>query len=124
MLSKNTFSISLCKIATFPAISVPAIATEWLPSLKNAVEEIVYVPLPQLALTDVATLSTIRFRRSPAEHVPEKVGVASDVMSSVLELPVSELAIRSGVLDIGAVVSTVTLMPGDNAPVLPAASVA
>ena len=57
-------------------------------------------------------------------HVTSIVGVVSAVMSSVVELPVSEPVCRSGaVADAGPAVSTVTARDGDWADSFPAVSV-
>src|SRR5437870_1678345 len=61
----------------------------------------------------------------PASAVPVKVGVVTLVMLSVLELPLSLAAARSGAEGAaGAVVSMVTLSAAEAAEMLPAASVA
>lgn len=60
-----------------------------------------------------------------ASAVPEIAGVLSDVMSSVLDVPVSLAASKSGTLRVaGEVVSTVTASAVEATLVLPAASVA
>ena len=77
------------------------------------------VPVP----TEPSTLevnSTVLF----ASAVPASDGVSSLVLSSVLELPLSLPASRSGVDGAaGAVVSIVTARADEALPVLPAASV-
>ena len=61
----------------------------------------------------------------PASAVPVKVGVVTLVMLSVLDVPLSDAATRSGrVGAAGAVVSMVTDKAADAALTLPAASVA
>ena len=61
----------------------------------------------------------------PVSAVPLNVGVSSLVTLSVLELPVSEEAVMSGVDgEDGAMVSMVTLRDDEAELVLPAASVA
>ena len=61
---------------------------------------------------------------SPAVPVPANVGVLSPVLLSVLLLPVSVPAVRSGAAGAaGAVVSMVIANAGLGALVLPAASV-
>ena len=61
---------------------------------------------------------------SPGDPVPANVGVLSPVLLSVLLLPVSVPAVRSGAAGAaGAVVSMVTASAGLGALVLPAGSV-
>lgn len=110
----------------FPAVSVAVAVMVWLPSLialpgvKLQLPEPSAVVLPILPST-LELIATVLF----ASAVPVKVGVASLVMLSVLELPVSLPADRSGVLGaLGAAVSMVTERAEDAAELLPAASVA
>ena len=79
----------------------------------------VAVPLP----TWVPSLKTLTVL--PASAVPAKVGAVTLVRLSVLELPLSLAAVKSGTPGApGAVVSIVMLKAAEAALVLPAASVA
>ena len=61
----------------------------------------------------------------PASAVPVNVGVVLLVMLSVVELPLSVAAVKSGVdVALGAAVSMVMLKAPEAEPVFPAASVA
>ena len=83
-------------------------------------------PLPSaVAVPTVPSTSLDSVTVLFASAVPEIVGVVSLVMSSVLELPVSDPAARSRDAGAaGAVASTVTLNADDAELVFPAVSVA
>jgi len=84
----------------------------------------VHAPVAVLATPDAAvTPFTSSVTRLPASAVPLKVGVVSSVTLSLFDAPVSEVATRSGVLTVGAVVST-TISKASDVVLLPAASVA
>ena len=60
---------------------------------------------------------------APTSAVPVKTGVATLVMLSVLDEPVSDTVARSGALGAATVVSIVTANPVEAALALPAVSV-
>ena len=82
--------------------------------------------MPPVAIPDpTATPSLKIVTVSPASAVPVNVGVMIFVMSSVLDTPLSDAAVRSGADGVvGVTVSIVTDKPAEAAPTLPATSVA
>ena len=100
-----------------PAASVAMAVMALLPSLSAAVTGTVWLQLPALPVVVLlrdepsATSSTELW----ASAVPVKLGVVSAVRLSELELPLSELGVRSGVEGAaGAVVSTVIVRAGEE----------
>ena len=81
-------------------------------------------PLPSAVVVPIEEPSEKSSTVLPASAVPVKVGVVSVVILSVLELPVSEAASRSGVDGAdGDAVSMVIVKALEALEVLPAASV-
>ena len=79
-----------------PAASVEVVVNEYEPSLR-ADDVMEKLPLLSAVVEPKRTEPLNSFTVLPASAVPVKVGVVSVVILSVLELPVSELAERSGV---------------------------
>ena len=109
---------------TLPAISITFAVIEWVANSKSELGVKDQFP----SLSDIVVpreepsekISTVL----SASAVPVKVGVVSEVISSLSELPVSELEERSGVEGVdGPVVSIVRLSSSDSSDVLPAVSV-
>src|SRR5438132_854905 len=89
-----------------PATSVALALIEWLPSASVVV--VIEYGLAAPLLLPVAPSKSCT--EEPFSAVPSKLGVESLVMSSLFELPLSELAFRSGVEGAaGAAVSIVTV---------------
>ena len=108
---------------TFPAASV-AFTVMLAPCARV---ELIIVQLPELSAValPIWVVPSNSLIRLFASAVPVKVGVASLVILSVLEAPLSEAAIRSGADGaLGAVVSIVIDKADDATLTLPAASVA
>jgi hypothetical protein len=85
----------------------------------------VTVELAQVPVDPVATPSRYNCTVISFSHEAVKLGVVCEVTLSVLESPVSDPAVRSGVPGAaGAVVSIVTLRPEDAVDRFPAGSVA
>src|SRR5436189_207047 len=85
----------------------------------------VQVPLPSAAAVPRRVLPVKSLTVLLASAVPLKVGVVLLVRLSVVELPLSLAAVRSGVEGaLGAAASIVTLRVLEAVPVLPATSVA
>lgn len=95
-------------LLTFPAASVTLAVMVWLPLLKA---DDVMLQLPPVAVAVPRTVvPSVSYKVTvlPASAVPVKVGVVLLVMLSVLDDPVSEALVMSGVLGAeGAVVSSV-----------------
>ena len=84
----------------------------------------VQLPLPSTTAVPNTVVPSLMVMVSPGDPVPAKVGVLSPVLLSVLLLPVSVPAVRSGAAGAaGAVVSMVTASAGLGELVLPAVSV-
>src|SRR5919108_490970 len=85
----------------------------------------VQLPLPSAVAVPTLVAPANRSTVLPASAVPVNVGVVTLVRLSVLEVPLSLAAARSGADGAaGAAVSTVTLRAVEAAETLPAASVA
>ena len=85
------------------------------------------LPLPSATVVPTTVVPSVSYNLSvaPTSAVPLKVGVVTLVMRSLLELPLSEAALRAGVEGaIGAVVSMTTVEVLEAALTLPAESVA
>ena len=121
--------LSICTVRpadmapVLPAASVAWAVMRWLPSFS------LLLAMRQVPSTATALPSTVppsyRVTVAPASAVPVKTGMVSAVMLSLSEMPLSELALRSGTDGAaGAVVSIVTFSGSEAALVLPAVSVA
>ena len=122
--SMITLNADDAKLA-LPAASVAVAVMECVPSW-SAEDVIDQFPLPSaVAVPTVPSTSLVSVIVLFASAVPEIVAVVSLVLSSVLEVPLSEPAARSSDDGAeGAVVSTVTLNADDAELAFPAASVA
>ena len=73
----------------------------------------VQLPLPSTTAVPNTVVPSLMVMVSPGDPVPANVGVLSPVLLSVLLLPVSVPAVRSGAAGVaGAVVSMVTINAG------------
>ena len=110
---------------TFPAASVALAVMLCVPSL-NALLVMLQLPLPSAVVVPSTVLPSSNTTALLASAVPEKVGVVTLVLLSVLELPLSLVAAMSGVVGavLGGVLSMVMLSAAEADETLPAASVA
>lgn len=94
----------------FPATSIAIAETKCVPSLLKKIElGVVQMPLAGVVMLLIRVAPSNTCTMLPASAVPEKVGVETLVMLSVLDVPLSEAAVRSGVVGaFGATVSIVT----------------
>jgi hypothetical protein len=109
-----------------PAVSVALIVSMWTPSDSKLVVTL-QLPAPSVkAAPNIVVPSvsnTLTIKSDSA--VPVRVGVESIVMLSELEVPLSEMTERSGVLGgLGGVLSNKIERPAEAVLVLPVASVA
>jgi hypothetical protein len=110
---------------TLPAASVMDPDTDHVPSVSAGRSQEVADPTKYEQLTEDAPFVAVSVATSPPEPPPtETVGVVSEVMLSVDDVPESDDAARSGPDDAtGPVPSMVTFIPVLAADVLPAGSV-
>ena len=105
----------------FPAGSVALAVIAWVPAAKVAAVIVQFPPVATPVPITVVPSNTVTML--PASAVPVKVGLATSVMLSVLDTPVSDAAIRSGADGIaGAIVSMVIDKAPDAALTLPVTS--
>ena len=86
---------------------------EWIPSDKASTVKL-QLPLPSAVVVPSELPLSNNSTVLPASAVPISVGVASLVMLSLLDFPVSELESRSGIDGVVITVSTVRLRAGDG----------
>src|SRR5437588_500300 len=110
-------------VVLLPAASVALAVMLCVPSL-NVLLVMLQLPLPSAVVVPSTVLPSSNTTALLASAVPEKVGVVTLLMLSVLELPLSLAAIRSGTETAGPVVSMVMLSPAEADETLPATSVA
>ena len=104
-----------CRSLHFPARSVTFAVIEWDPSAR-AEDVILQLPDPSAVVLPIWEAPSNSVTVPPASAVPAKVGVVSFVMLSVLKVPVSVPAVKSGADGAnGAVVSIFTLKGEDAA---------
>src|SRR5205814_2229002 len=92
-----------------PAASVAVAVMLYVPLLKVLVMVLVQLPLPSAVAVPRRVLPVKSLTVLSASAVPLKVGVVLLVRLSVLELPVSLAAVRSGV--VGALGAPVSMVP-------------
>ena len=108
-----------------PLVSVARTAILWLPSVRAELVIMVYVPLTGQVCWLMRLLSMNKLTTSPEVQVPLKVGLATFETLSLDEVPLSELAARSGAERVaGMVVAILTVRLELLADTFPAASVA
>ena len=110
---------------TFPATSVALAVMLWLPS-PSVLVATVQAPLPSAVAVARTVVPSVSYSvtRLPGSAVPCSVGVASSVIRSVAELPVSGLIVAAITGAAGPTVSMVTDRAADAVETLPATSVA
>src|ERR1700682_41151 len=109
---------------TLPATSVAVAEMVWLPSLSAVLVIDQLPPLATALPSTVAPSVSYSVTVEPDSAVPVKVGVVTSVRLSIDDVPLSELAERSGVDGaLGASVSKCRLGVVPALPSLPAASV-
>ena len=109
---------------TLPARSVAFAVIEWTPR-PNVDDVIDQLPLPFAVPLPITVAPSSRVTVAFASAVPTKTGVVTLVTLSVFDAPLSEAAVRSGVLGAaGAVVSIVTDNAAEATLTLPARLVA
>jgi hypothetical protein len=108
-----------------PAVSVALLVSVWEPSDRALVVTLQMPPVAMAVPNTVVPSVSYTVTTEPDSAVPVKVGVETLVMLSVFEVPLSEMADRSGVLGaLGAVESITIAIPAEALLVLPAVSVA
>src|SRR6185437_12379369 len=107
-----------------PAMSVAWAPILWTPSASVEVEVMVHVPAADAVPVPIAVVPSSKVTVLPAAAVPVKVGVVTLVTLSVLDLPLSDAAIRSGREIAGSWAPIVIDRALDATPTLPATSVA
>ena len=111
--------------SAFPAASNALAVTEYVPAASAEPDVKLQSPLLSACVVPKELLPANNSTVLLASAVPVKVGVVSLVLLSVLEIPVSDEAARSGVEGgDGAVASTVIDKEADTLDTFPATSVA
>ena len=110
-------------VVLLPAASVALALMLCVPSL-SVLLVMLQLPLPSAVVVPSTVLPSSNTTALLASAVPEKVGVVTLVLLSVLELPLSLAARRSGTETAGPVVSMVMLSAAEADETLPATSVA
>ena len=117
----SMMTLRAAEVVLLPAASVALAVMLCVPSL-NALLVMLQLPLPSAVVVPSTVLPSSNTTVLLASVVPEKVGVVTLVMLSVLELPLSVAAVMSGAEgDAGAEVSIVMLRAAELA-ALPAVS--
>jgi hypothetical protein len=112
-------------LLVLPAASVALAVSVWEPSERTLV---VTLQMPSFAVAVPSTVEpsvSYTVTTEPDSAEPLKVGVETLVMLSEFEVPLSEMAIRSGVLVVlGGEESIMIAMPAEALLILPAVSIA
>src|SRR3954447_13923485 len=116
-------TLRAAEVVLLPAASVALAVMLCVPPL-NVLLVMLQFPLPSAVVVPSTVLPSSNTTGLLAAVVPEKVGVVTLVMLSVLELPLSLAAIRSGTEAVGPVVSMVMLSAAEADETFPATSVA